>query len=240
MDVVKLAGPLLVLLILVEQLGLAASVAVDSDKAVFWDHLIYVLCLVLIVVLYTVLDYHLYRSALGEKVGSAIEIDWPIFRRLFVAWLKLVGLFFLGVPGVVVVGFIAALIYLQGFDREVFDHAAEALNGTLLYIWFAILMMRLTFYFPDMAMGRVVKLRSAWRETWNLPVGLCMGLFAFYMIRWCLPTSLSQPFTDTDYQTRLWLLGKSIWEFAVYVLTIFMVSVLYQQWRTLHRAPVEV
>jgi hypothetical protein len=127
-------------------------------------------------------------------------------------------------------GFVALSHYFQGFGREVSEHASEAFAWILLWIWLGILMLRLIFLFPDLAMGRVVKLRTAWRETWNLPVGVCIGLFAFYTISIGISLFVSESFTDTDYQSRLWLLGKNILEFVVYVLTIFMVSVLYRQW----------
>jgi hypothetical protein len=179
---------------------------------------------------YTIADYHLYRSALGAKVGSAIDIDWQIILRLFVAYLKLIGSLILGVLVPALLGFVALSHYFQGFDREVSEHASEALASILLWIWLGILMLRLIFLFPDLAMGRVVKLRTAWRETWNLPVGVCIGLFAFYTISIGIPISVYEPFTDTGYQSRLWLLGRSIFDFIVYVLIIFTVSVLYRQW----------
>jgi hypothetical protein len=230
LDVFRLAGPLLLLVIFVEQLGLAATVASDSDKAVFWDHLIDVLSWVLVMFVYIIADHHLYRLALGAKVESAIDIDWQILLRLVVAYLKFIGLFFLASLGIAIFGIAASRLYLQGFGREVYEHAAEALAFILIWIWLSILMIRLTFYLPDLAMGRVVKLRTAWRETWNLPVSFCIGLFVFYTLSIGVPIFVSEPFTDTGYQSRLWLLGRNIFYFLVYVLIIFMVSVLYRQW----------
>lgn len=239
LDVVRLVGPLLVLVIFVEQLGLAATVASNSDKAVFWDHLIDVLSWVLVMFVYIIADHHLYRLALGAKVESAIDIDWQIILRLVVAYLKILGLFFLASLIFVIFVIAASRLYFQGFGREVSDHASEALAFVFIWIWLAILMIRLIFYLPDLAMGRVVKLRTAWRETWSLPVSFCVGLFAFYTLSIGVPIFESDPFTDVGYQSRLWLLGRNIFYFLVYVLTIFMVSVLYQRWRAMHADPVE-
>ena len=239
LDVVRLAGPLFVLVLFVEQLGLAATVASDSDKAVFWDHLIDAMKSIFVLFLCIIADYHLYRSALGAKAGSEIDIDWPILGRYSVAYLKTLGLFFLGLFGFLLLGIVAIGVYFEGFGRDVFEHALFGTYWTIALIWAAILFTRSTFYFPDIAMGRCVKLRTAWRETWNLPVSFCIGLFAFYMITLCLPISVYEPFTDTGYQSRLWLLGRSIFDFIVYVLIIFTVSVLYQQRRALQSDSVE-
>lgn len=231
LDVFKLAAMPFAAVLLLAQLALGASVAIDADRAVATDRVVDGLTILAGLVFYAIVDINLFRLALGAKPASPFDMDWRILSRLLIAYLKVVGLFFLGMIGFVFAGLVAGAIYSYGFDKNTIEQASNALIWALIWIWITALIVRLTFYFPDIIMDRNVKLRAAWRETWNLPIGFCIGAFVFYTLTIGIPLAVSDPLTDVGYQSRLWLFGKGLMEAVVYVVSIFTVSVLYRQWR---------
>lgn len=229
LDAFKLAAMPFAAVLILAQLALGASVAIDADRAVATDRIVDGLTILASLVFYSIADIHLFRLSLGAKPASLLDMDWRILSRLIIAYLKML---FLGAIGLLCAGLIASTIYFYGFDKDADEHALKALFWALFWIWSAALLLRLMFYFPDVIMNRNVKLRAAWRETWNLPIGFCIGAFAFYTLTIGIPLAVSHPFTDAGYQSRLWFFGRGLIEMIVYVVSIFTVSVLYRQWRS--------